>query len=109
MRIFEFERGEETEALAVEFDDGRCVVAWLGDRPSMTVYARVEDMVAVHGHGRRIWRRADIDMELVSALYDNHFQDLCENVYATLPHGNARWVADERSRLAAIFEVKEVG
>jgi hypothetical protein len=66
MRRFELHRdvdvsgvsGTGTVAEGVLFGDGTAVVRWLGDRPSTVVWRRVEDAMAVHGHGgatRFVW------------------------------------------------------
>jgi hypothetical protein len=38
-------------AEGVVFSDGQCAVKWLTDISSLVIYACVEDVEAIHGHG----------------------------------------------------------
>lgn len=69
MRSFELHRDEDetgisgigTVAEGVEFTDGTCAMRWLTGTSSTAIYASVDDVVDIHGHGgktRLVWRRA---------------------------------------------------
>lgn len=38
-------------AEGVRFSNGCCVLRWLSDVSSIAIYARVEDVETIHGHG----------------------------------------------------------
>ena len=43
--------GTGAVAEGIQFSSGRCVIAWLTETPSVSLYESVEDVLAVHGHG----------------------------------------------------------
>lgn len=38
-------------AVGVEFPDGAVALRWCSDRPTTTLFASLDDVVAIHGHG----------------------------------------------------------
>ena len=34
----------------VQFSSGKCVIAWIREIPSVTVYDSIEQVIAIHGH-----------------------------------------------------------
>jgi hypothetical protein len=86
MRRFFFQRDEDVSGASgtgivvhgIEFNDGTCVVHWLGDRPSTVVWKSIEDAIAIHGHGggtRLVWVDADAyaDWELRAMASDDGY------------------------------------
>jgi hypothetical protein len=66
VRRFFFQRDEDVSGTSgtgivvhgIEFNDGTCVVHWLGDRPSTVVWNSIDDAIYIHGHGggtRLVW------------------------------------------------------
>jgi hypothetical protein len=54
--------GTGTVAEGIQFSSGRCVIAWLTETPSVSLYERIEDVEAVHGHGgKTVVRWIDAD------------------------------------------------
>lgn len=59
MRRFNLVRNEDetgisgtgTVAQGIQFDTGRCAMAWLTSVSSIAVYDSIEDLVKIHGHG----------------------------------------------------------
>jgi hypothetical protein len=59
VKLFELRRtidatgvsGTGTVAQGVQFDDGVCALRWLTATSSTAVYASVEDLEHLHGHG----------------------------------------------------------
>ncbi len=59
MRRFNLVRNEDesgvsgtgTVAQGIQFDNGRCAMAWLTSVSSIAVYDSIEDLVKIHGHG----------------------------------------------------------
>lgn len=50
--------GTGVVADGVEFEDKSVALRWHGEHPATTVWASIEDMLAVHGHGgatRLVW------------------------------------------------------
>jgi hypothetical protein len=43
--------GTGTVAEGIQFSTGRCVIAWLTETPSVSLYESIEDVLAIHGHG----------------------------------------------------------
>lgn len=37
-------------AEGVQFSNGKCVLAWTTERPSIAIYESVEDVEQIHGH-----------------------------------------------------------
>lgn len=67
MRRFHLSRREDTSGVSgsglvaegVEFSDQTTVLRWLSSTPSTVIYARLDDMMKVHGHDGRtvvLWR-----------------------------------------------------
>lgn len=57
--------GTGRAAHGVVLDDGRCVVVWLSETPSLNIYNSIGDVKSVHGHQGKTevrmepdWRRA---------------------------------------------------
>lgn len=38
-------------AEGAQFQDGTCVLRWVGERQSTVIWASVQDVEAIHGHG----------------------------------------------------------
>lgn len=66
MRRFFFQRDEDFSGTSgtgivvhgIEFEDGTCVVHWLGEHPSTVIWNSIDDAIYVHGHGggtRLVW------------------------------------------------------
>lgn len=59
MRTFKTVRTEDISGVSgtgvvtegVQFTDGTVVIRWLTDTASTGVYASIEDMIKIHGHG----------------------------------------------------------
>lgn len=59
MKAYELHRDEDISGVsgrghiadAVTFHNGKCVVSWRGEKPSIVVYDSLEDAEAIHGHG----------------------------------------------------------
>jgi hypothetical protein len=54
LRRLEDETGISGTGLVTEgvmFTDGSCAMRWMTDRSSVAIYASIEDVVAIHGHG----------------------------------------------------------
>ena len=118
MRLFELRRnvdesgvsGTGIVAQGVVFDTGKCVLTWLTEYRSTTVYDSIYDVMAIHGHGgaTKVVQFADIDQATVSGLIDNYSKDMMENVAVDFRAGNHRRVWDERSKLVEIFRHREL-
>ncbi|MBE9508618.1 MAG: hypothetical protein IMY86_11280 [Chloroflexi bacterium] len=58
MRRFVLYRGEDESGVSgvgvvaegVLFSNGKCVLAWVTDRPSIAIYESIEDLEEIHGH-----------------------------------------------------------
>lgn len=73
--------GTGTVADGVEFPDGTVVVRWRGPMASTVVWARIEDAVAVHGHGgatRVVWGTPEDTKAIVerAVTAEQRFEDL---------------------------------
>ena len=66
MRTFKLQRLEDQGGVSgtgivaegVQFTSGRCVLSWLTATTSLGIYADIETLVEIHGHGGRtlvIW------------------------------------------------------
>jgi hypothetical protein len=42
--------GTGVVAEGVEFPNGKVLIKWLGDRPSLVLWQSMDDAVAIHGH-----------------------------------------------------------
>ena len=59
MRRFQTVRTEDKTGVSgvgivaegVQFSDGVCVLRWLTERTSTAIYADINDLIAIHGHG----------------------------------------------------------
>ena len=62
------------------FDDGCCVMRWRGEHWSTAVYAKFDDMKAVHGHDGTsfVWLDEERSKEFSAGVSDC-VQDSCEN------------------------------
>ncbi len=38
-------------AEGVQFSTGKCVIAWLSETPSVTIFDDIDALMAIHGHG----------------------------------------------------------
>ena len=45
--------GTGVVAQGVEFTDGTVALRWMGSLRSTVIYASLEDLIAIHGHGGR--------------------------------------------------------
>lgn len=43
--------GTGNVAQGIQFDTGRCAMAWLTHVSSVAIYDSIEDLEAIHGHG----------------------------------------------------------
>lgn len=58
MRRFNLVRNEDESGVSgtgivaqgIQFDNGRCAMAWLTSVSSIAVYDSIEDLVKIHGH-----------------------------------------------------------
>jgi hypothetical protein len=90
MRIFELRRdvdetgisGTGTVARGIILPDGKCVLYWLTEHTSITIYDSVDEVVAIHGHAgkTRVIEVADLDFVKLSSLVMNWYQDQYEGV-----------------------------
>ena len=81
MKLFELRRTEDesgisgtgTVAQGVIFDNGTCVLTWLTEYTSVAVYANVETVIKIHGHGgkTKMVQIADCDRERVNPIWDS--------------------------------------
>lgn len=59
MRVFNLVRNQDVSGVSgtgvvaqgVEFDDGTCAMRWLTGTASTAVYASLQDVETIHGHG----------------------------------------------------------
>lgn len=59
VRRFELIRFEDETGISglgkvaegVQFSSGKCVIGWIKEIPSVTVYDSIEQVVTIHGHG----------------------------------------------------------
>lgn len=69
-------------AEGIEFDNGKCVISWLTEHTSITVYDNIEEVKAIHGHGDK----TDIitfDLDFVRTI--------AEKTLRGCPHGHKNW------------------
>lgn len=65
MLLFQLVRDEDESGVSgvgivaqgVCFDDGTCAMRWLTATASTAVYASMQDLEAIHGHGGKTWVR----------------------------------------------------
>lgn len=63
MRLFYLVRSEDVSGISgvgrvcegVEFDDGQCVLSWMGQFHSVAIYPNLKAVVDVHGHNGKTW------------------------------------------------------
>ncbi len=71
MRKFNLERLEDESGVSgtgvvtegYEFHTGICVMKWISDHSSVAVYANIEDVIVIHGHGGKTlvkWSDEDV-------------------------------------------------
>ena len=80
MKLFELRRDEDesgisgtgTVAQGVVFDNGTCVLTWLTEYTSVAVYANIETVIKIHGHGgkTRVVQIANCDKDKVQPVWD---------------------------------------
>ena len=59
MRLFQLHRNQDASGVSgtgivaegVEFTNGECALHWLSDKPCIALYANIETLKDVHGHG----------------------------------------------------------
>lgn len=77
-RLFTLHRAEDPTGVSgtgvvadgVEFDDDVVVLHWRGKHRSTTVWANLQDALAVHGHGgatRVVWRDGESRLQVLTA------------------------------------------
>lgn len=86
MKLFELRRTEDesgisgtgTVAQGVIFDNGTCVLTWLTEHTSVAVYASIDTVVKIHGHGgkTRVVQIADCSHERVQSIWDKDAKDI---------------------------------
>lgn len=58
MKVFNLVRTEDVSGVSgtgivaegVEFEGGKCVICWRGEKSSVNVYESMDEMLAIHGH-----------------------------------------------------------
>lgn len=58
MRLFKLVRNRDVSGVSgtgvvaegVEFHDGQCALSWFGQFHTVTIFAKVADITAIHGH-----------------------------------------------------------
>lgn len=61
VRLFKLVRDEDISGISgigmvaegVKFSDGTCVLCWVTEHRSIAIYASIEELDAIHGHGGR--------------------------------------------------------
>jgi hypothetical protein len=56
-------------AQGVVFDDGECVMRWLGEHPTTTIYPNIGEVRAIHGHAGK-----------TEVVLDPDFRAACEDI-----------------------------
>lgn len=70
-------------AVGVRFPNGKCVVTWLTDKSSVSVYDTMQDVVAIHGHGGATLVKVHRDSEGFCPACDA-YGVYCTNCFARL-------------------------
>ena len=85
MRTFELHRIEDTTGISgtgiiaqgCKFDDGTAAMRWLTEFRSTALYATMEELEAIHGHGGKtkiVWTGDPVGRAIMDC-----YQDRCEN------------------------------
>lgn len=120
MKLFELRRIEDTTGVSgiglvaqgAIFDNGKCAVTWLRDPQSTTIYDCIEDVVKIHSHGgkTKVVQVANYEARPIRSHELCAYQDRCENIHMQCTaDGNFRHIWEEREKILAFFEEKELG
>lgn len=60
----------------VQFSDGSCVMRWMTDTSSTTVYASIQDVLTIHGHAGKTLVQGVDDLEYWKAVNENYLAGL---------------------------------